>query len=238
MRERENEPDGSVLVYVPGGSYTLGADDISEAERPIHTVRLSPYWIGKYPVTNAQYSAFVEATGYEKPRYRDNSDWNGANHPVVSVTWHDAHAYCAWAGLTLPSEAQWEAAARSQDQRKYPWGNAEPTDQLANFNEHNDATTPVDNYPDGAGPFGALDQAGNVDEWCLDLWDASAYASRDGETDPVCHGAGASESALRVLRGGSWNFPAKDLRADSRGRYPAHLGRLFGFRVCVAARGA
>ncbi|MEM6456146.1 MAG: SUMF1/EgtB/PvdO family nonheme iron enzyme, partial [Acidobacteriota bacterium] len=159
--ERLHEQDGSVLVYVPGGLYTLGAERFGD-EKPIHTVQLSPYWIGKYPVTNAQYRTFLEATKHEKPRYWDDKKWNGLDQPVVGVSWHDARAYCTWAGLVLPSEAQWEAAARGTDQRKYPWGDAEPTETLANFRGNVGRTTPVGSYPAGAGPFGTLDQAGNV----------------------------------------------------------------------------
>ncbi|MEM6456699.1 MAG: SUMF1/EgtB/PvdO family nonheme iron enzyme, partial [Acidobacteriota bacterium] len=202
--ERTHEQDGSVLVYVPSGEYTLGAEDIDEEEKPIHTVTLSPYWIGKYPVTNAQYRTFLESTGYDEPEEWHNKQFNGPDQPVVGVTWHDAQAYCAWAGLVLPSEAQWEAAARGTDQRAYPWGNAEPTEKLANFGGKVGRTTPVGSYPAGAGPFGALDQAGNVREWCLDLWDDAAYASRAGSTNPVRQGENVSKSAYRVLRGGSW----------------------------------
>ncbi|MEM6454813.1 MAG: SUMF1/EgtB/PvdO family nonheme iron enzyme [Acidobacteriota bacterium] len=231
--ERTHEKDGSVLLYVPGGSYTLGSTDGDDDEKPIHTVKLSPYWIGKYPVTNAQYGKFLEATGHEEPEEWHNKQFNGPDQPVVGVTWHDAQAYCAWAGLVLPSEAQWEAAARGTDQRTYPWGNAEPTEQLTNFDGNVGRTTPVGRYPDGAGPFGTLDQAGNVWEWCVDLWDLSAYAQRDGEIDPVCRGEKVSESAYRVLRGGSWAGRAESLRAAYRSRGHGDFRvRNFGFRVC------
>ncbi|MEM6456441.1 MAG: SUMF1/EgtB/PvdO family nonheme iron enzyme, partial [Acidobacteriota bacterium] len=227
--ERTHEQDGSVLAYVPGGSYRLGGWG-----SPIHTVRLSPYWIGKYPVTNAQYGTFLEATKYEEPEYWGDKQFNGSDQPVVGVSWYDAQAYCAWAGLVLPSEAQWEAAARGTDQRNYPWGGAEPTEKLANFDENVGRTTPVGSYPAGAGPFGALDQAGNVWEWCVDLWGASAYAQRDGETDPVRREENLSESARRVLRGGSWALRSGFLRAAYRFRGPGYSRlRRIGFRVSL-----
>ncbi|MEM6455113.1 MAG: SUMF1/EgtB/PvdO family nonheme iron enzyme [Acidobacteriota bacterium] len=230
--ERTHEKDGSVLVYVPGGSYTLGAEEF-DREKPIHTVKLSRYWIGKYPVTNAQYGTFLEATKHEKPRYWDDKQWNGLDQPVVGVSWHDAQAYCAWAGLALPSEAQWEAAARGTDQRAYPWGNAEPTETLANFGQNVGRTTPVGSYPDGAGPFGALDQAGNVWEWCLDVWSAEAYEGRDGQKDPI-HDEG--KESVRALRGGSWIYEPGWLRGAYRyGSRVPNRSRSQGFRVCVPA---
>ncbi|MEM6457723.1 MAG: SUMF1/EgtB/PvdO family nonheme iron enzyme, partial [Acidobacteriota bacterium] len=198
--ERVHEKDGSVLVYVPGGSYTLGGEAYSD-EKPIHMVTLSPYWIGKYPVTNAQYGTFLEATKRGKPSRWNDKQFNGPDQPVVGVSWHDAQAYCAWAGLILPSEAQWEASARGTDQRTYPWGDGEPTKKLANYGKNVGRTTPVGSYPDGAGPFGMLDQAGNVWEWCVDVWSDDAYKGREGQEDPVNT---VGDKTVRALRGGSW----------------------------------
>jgi formylglycine-generating enzyme required for sulfatase activity len=229
--ERVHEVDGSVLVFVPGGVYTLGAD-ISEREKPIHRVELSPFWIGKYPVTNAQYALFLEARPEQaKPEYWDNKQFNQPDQPVVGVSWDEAGAYCAWAELMLPSEAQWEAAARGGDQRRFPWGDAEPTAELANFDRKVGRTSHVGSYPEGVGPFGTLDQAGNVWEWCLDVWDERAYAERDGRRDPVAEGTKASG---RVVRGGSWAYQSWGLRASYR--FWSHSGsrvRSLGFRVVV-----
>ncbi len=230
-REREHKKDGTVLLYVPDGEFTLGADDIDEDSRPIHTVHLSPFWIGKYPVTNEQYRRYLEDTpDQRKPGYWDDKEFNQPQQPVVGVSWEDAVAYCRWAGLGLPSEAQWEAAARGQDQRRYPWGNAEPTASLANFDQKEGKTTPVGSYPGGAGPYGTLDQAGNVWEWCADGWDASAYKGREGQLDPVATSDGV---AGRVLRGGSWVVQARYLAAACRLRSRAgSRHRSIGFR-CV-----
>ncbi|HEX9737005.1 MAG TPA: formylglycine-generating enzyme family protein [Thermoanaerobaculia bacterium] len=225
-----HEKDGTVLVAVPGGLYTLGAEDLTELEQPLHRVRLSPFRIARHPVTNDQYRRFLEANpGYRKPAFWGEESFNGPRQPVVGVSWEDAAAYCKWAGLTLPTEAQWEAAARGADARRYPWGDEEPTPARANYATLAGKTTPVDDHPDGSGPFGTLDMAGNVAEWCADALDPEAYAKRqEGQLDPV---APLGEPSFRVLRGGSWLDRPSSLPAALRGRYWARLRRRFiGFR--------
>ena len=224
-----HEQDGSVLVHIPGGDFVLGEED-SE-----HRVTLSEFWLGKYPVTNDQYEKFLRANpDHSKPRFWNDKEFNHPNQPVVGVSWLDAKAYCDWAGLDLPTEAQWEAAARGTDGRPFPWGDNVPSETLANYDGQEGRTTPVGAYPEGAGPYGALDQAGNVWEWCSDEFDGDAYRGRDGQKDPVVKPKDASsESAVRVLRGGSWAGPAQGLHAAFRGGDPAgrrHQG--IGFRVC------
>jgi formylglycine-generating enzyme required for sulfatase activity len=231
-----------VLVYVRGGEFTLGTDEDLEGyiesarhwPKPEHRVRLSPFWIGKYPVTNAQYRRFLEANpGREKPGYWGDKRFNDPEQPVVNVSWLEALAYCRWAGLELPSEAQWEAAARGTDGRAYPWGDDDPTPELANFDGREGGPTPVGAYPLGAGPYGALDQAGNVWEWCRDLFDERAYRGRDGELDPLVPGEDdGDDDAWRVVRGGSWSYPSWLLRTAVRSGVPARFrdGDL-GFRV-------
>lgn len=231
--ERVHEADGTVLVYVPAGEYTLGAEDLDPTSRPVHTVHLSGFWIGKHPVTNGQYAKFLEANpGQEEPRHWPKLRFHRKKHPVVGVSWFDAKAYCEWAGLTLPTEAQWEAAARGTDERCYPWGDDLPTAKHAVFGRSGlrGATTKVGTHPSGAGPFGTLDQAGNVWEWCADGWNDHAYERRDGKTNPV-------ESALpdsdRVLRGGAWSYQVWDLAAPVRARTGVRTwDRSIGFR-CV-----
>jgi formylglycine-generating enzyme required for sulfatase activity len=224
--------DGSVLVYVPGGEYLLGSDDLSECEQPVHRAILNAFWIGKYPVTNEQYASYLKANPkVEKPEFWDDKRFNQPWQPVVGVSWQDANGYCGWAGLQLPSEAQWEAAARGLEGRRFPWGSEEPTPEHANFDGREGQTTPVGASPKGAGPFGTLDQAGNLWEWCEDIWDPSAYGKRDGKRDPL---STAGEAAIRCLRGGSWYHPAKFLAAAyryrDRGSY--RLG-LIGFRCLL-----
>jgi formylglycine-generating enzyme required for sulfatase activity len=232
--ERLHEADGTILLYVPGGEYTLGAEDITDEEKPVHRVVLSPFWIAKYPVTNEQYGRFLAANrGTAEPQYWSDKRFNQPKQPVVGVSWEEAQAYCRWAGLRLPSEAQWEAAARGSDQRRYSWGNEEPTPELANFGNPEGATTPVGSYPKGRGPFGTLDQAGNVWEWCEDVWDAAAYREREGQRDPL---STTGETAARCLRGGSWYFDARNLPAACRNWIRASYRlRYIGFRCLSSA---
>ncbi len=242
-RERVHEQDASVLVYVPGGEYSLGTNEDLEAygenyrhfPKPEHRVRLRGFWIGKYPVTNEQYGRFLaESPGRPEPKYWDNKRFNQPRQPVVGVSWLEAKAYCAWADLELPSEAQWEASARGTDSRPYPWGKDAPSEKLANYDSHEGRTTPVGSYPAGAGPYGTLDQSGNVWEWCLDEFDEHAYGERDGQQDPVIKPKDeSSDAADRVLRGGSWANPSRNLHAAIRIRFGAGFRYQFiGFRVC------
>jgi formylglycine-generating enzyme required for sulfatase activity/predicted MPP superfamily phosphohydrolase len=230
--ELRHEPSGIVLVYVPGGVYTLGADDISDEEKPVHSVTLNPFWLGKYPVTNEQYGRFLAANPEaRKPASWQDKRFNAPQQPVVGVSWEEAQAFCVWAGLALPSEAQWEAAARGADGRRYPWGNEVPTPERANYGRREGRTTPVGAYPLGAGPFGALDQAGNVWEWCEDVWASAAYRGRDGSVNPV---STKDDLAVRSLRGGSWNLEAGHLPAAWRfGGWALDRDQDFGFR-CVS----
>ncbi len=240
-REKINEKDGSVLVYVPGGEFRLGTDEDLEAysaewldwPKPEHCVLLSGYWIGKYPVTNAQYGRFLaEDTGRAEPRYWTDKQFNQPEQPVVGVSWSEAEAYCAWAGLELPSEARWEAAARGTDGRAYPWGNDSPSETLASYDGRQGGTTPVGAYRKGAGPYGTLDQAGNVWEWCADAWDERAYRDRDGQEDPMVREE-SGKAGVRVLRGGSWAGPSRLLHAAFRSGGRAELrAQGIGFRVC------
>lgn len=232
--ERVNEKDGSILVYVPGGVYALGAIDISPAEKPVHRVLLSPFWMARHPVTHEQYGRFLK----ENPEARQPAHWtdrryNQLRQPVVGVSWEEAKAYCAWAGLQLPTEAQWEAAARGRDRRRYPWGNTEPSPEHANFNTREGRTMPVGAYPDGAGPFGTLDQAGNVWEWCEDVWNPVAYRERDGVLNPV---SASGDPLFRALRGGSWLGSTSLLEPAYRSwaRTSTRIGYI-GFRCCLPA---
>jgi formylglycine-generating enzyme required for sulfatase activity len=219
--ERINEKDGTVLVYVPGGEFTIGAEGADRRSEPLRRVRLSPFWIAKFPVTNSQYSLYLkENPACRKPAFWEDPKFNPPQHPVVGLSWDEAQAYCQWAGLEFPSEAQWEAAARGSDQRPYPWGKESPTLLHANFNALQGGTTPVGAYPAGAGPYGTLDQAGNVWEWCADPWSFQAYRQiENGQWDPIAQG----DKGLRALRGGSWKNPAQDLRAAYRDRGMATL---------------
>ncbi len=225
-REIVNEKDGSVLIEIPAGSFTMGSDDGDGDEKPVHTVYLDKYYIGKYEVTVGQFRKFCNATGRTMP---EQPSWNNRNdHPVVNVTWHDAKAYCDWAGLRLPTEAEWEKAARGTDGRKYPWGN---TWDAGKCNSYEDGdytnTSPVGSFPSGVSPYGCHDMAGNVWEWCNDWYGENYYGS-----SPSNNPTGPSFGDLRVLRGGSWDNIASNCRSAYRGRnYPGIRNDNIGFRV-------
>jgi formylglycine-generating enzyme required for sulfatase activity len=212
-----------------------------EDEYPPHTVYLDAFYVDKYEVTNAQYRACMEAGACDTPKnttYYGNADY--AKHPVVYVTWDDADAYCRWAGERLPTEAQWEKAARGTDGRTYPWGKTFDGSKL-NFCDKNcpynykDAsvddgyagTAPVGSYPDGASPYEALDMAGNVWEWVADWYNSDYYAS-----SPESNPKGPASGDERVLRGGSWSYYAASVRAASRGKPAPGPDHDVGFR-CV-----
>lgn len=239
------------MVYVPAGWFLMGSDkrkdpQAYERELPQHWVWLDAYWIGKYPITNAQYAAFVRATGHRAPpRWEDGRIPAGKElHPVVHVIEHDARAYCNWLSkytrrsYRLPSEAEWEKAARGTDGRIYPWGNQPPHAQLCNIEKGVRHTTPVGAYPAGASPYGALDMAGNVWEWTNSLWGENGeaptfrypYDAKDGREQ-----SDAPDSTRRVLRGGSVSSGADLARCAFRLRLDPNLwGDLVGFRVVAS----
>lgn len=218
-------------VTVPAGPFLMGADPAPRrAGEAAHRVELPAFWITRAPVTNAQYAAFVAATGHRPPAH-----WEGprppaalADHPVTYVDWRDAAAFCAWAGGRLPSEAEWEKAARGADGRPYPWGGAPPSPELACFDRADDlvGTWPVGRRPAGASPHGLLDAAGNVWEWTASLHRPYPYRPDDGREDPRAPGQ-------RVLRGGSCRSEhERYLRCAFRSlSYPARRRDHIGFRV-------
>ncbi len=206
-----HEKTGLEFVRIPAGEFLYG--DSKEK------IELPEFWMGKTPVTNAVYKRFLDANPQQDAPY----DWNNrqypngkAEHPVVNVSWHDAQAFCEWAGLRLPTEREWEKAARGTDGRKYPWGEQEPTPELCNFGKNVGATTPVGRYsPAGDSPYGCVDMSGNVWEWTESLY-------KKGEN-------------WRVLRGGSWYSGKNRLPAAVRRRYHPDLRYLSGgLRVAVS----
>jgi sulfatase modifying factor 1 len=216
---------GHPLVFVPAGEFLMGSDELPD-ERPQHAVTLDAYWIDPYPVTNAQYAGFVEETGQDA-----QGPWRGAftpdkeRHPVVNVSWGDARAYGRWCSKRLPTEAEWEKAARDSDGRRYPWGNRWDGNRC---NVSGRGTTPVGAYPAGVSPYGCHDMAGNVVEWVADWYDAGYYAVSPSENPqgPV------SGTGSRVVRGGAWlDGPG---RARAAFRYRRAAGYRFydqGFRL-------
>jgi formylglycine-generating enzyme required for sulfatase activity len=220
-----NPNDRSELIRIPAGEFIMGSERGEEDERPRHRVHLDEYWIGKLPVTNAQYRRFLKATGYCKPSYWDDSRLNKLDQPVVGVSWHDAVAYCKWAGLSLPTEAQWEKAARGTDERKYPWGSQSPSRAHCSYAQLTEPTTKVGSYPGGASPYGCMDMAGNVWEWCQSLYNDYPYRADDGREDLAADGH-------RVVRGGSWFYDADPCYSASRDHsIPVLRSYFIGFRV-------
>jgi len=205
-----------VMVYVPAGPFLMGSDPaFYESEQPQHQVNLSAFWIDRTEVTNEQYEACVRAGKCVPSVYADDLADNGAGYPVVGIDWENARAYCRWAGGDLPTEAQWEKAARGTDGRIYPWGN-EFDGTRVNFCDANcrsffktdayddgyEQAAPADSFWSGASPYGAFHMAGNVYEWTLDCFDHRFYdtVAATGE-DPVNDRANCGE---HTLRGGGW----------------------------------
>ena len=168
-----------------------GGYECSPNELPLHTVYLDAYYIDKYEVTDAQYAQCVAAeacmasTPDSSNIYSHDNSQNFSDLPATLVNWYQARNYCSWVGKRLPTEAEWEKAARGgSDTRAFPWGNQSPDCTLANFNRCIDTTSPIGNYPSGASPFGIMDMAGNVWEWANDWWDGNYYDDSPGENPP------------------------------------------------------
>jgi len=225
-------------VAIPGGRARIGAapgvaagetDVVPSAEQPATTVSLPTFSIGRTPVTNAAYARFIGATGHRAPAH-----WEGAQppparaqHPVTYVDRRDVLAYCAWAGVRLPTEAEWEKAARGTDGRRYPWGDRAPTPREANCHGWFGGTTEVGAFLAGASPYGVLELAGSVWEWTASLERPYPYVAGDGREEP--HATGR-----RVLRGGSFNHAAADIRCAARAfLHGDACDEYIGFRVVV-----
>ena len=221
---RIRKKDGMEMMYLPGESFTMSAGGDE------HTVTLDSYWIDKTEVTNAKYAMCVQTGGCTEPSskisnsrqsYYLNSQFG--NYPVIFVNWNQSKAYCEWAGAKLPTEAQWELAARGQDGRTYPWGEIiDPS--FANYNQNIGDTTEVCQYEKGNSPYGLCDMAGNVWEWVGDWYG-------NYPTAPVANPSGPLTGQFRVLRGGSWSNIDHSIRAANRYSYsPSRADYGFGFR--------
>jgi formylglycine-generating enzyme required for sulfatase activity/serine/threonine protein kinase len=253
---RISETDGATMVYVPAGEFLMGSpeDDGDSDEHPQHKVYLDAYWIDRTEVTNAQYERCIAAgactppilsSSFTRESYFGNPEFS--NHPVIWVKWDQATDYCQWAGRRLPTEAEWEKAARGTDGRQYPWGNMEVAGNLLNFADKNlpskagtanthvdDAyaeTAPVGNYAYGASPYEALDMAGNVWEWVAD-WYSVNYYDESPERNPK----GPTTGEYRVLRGGGWDGSEWFARSADRVKYEGDVAVFdIGFRCAVSA---
>jgi formylglycine-generating enzyme required for sulfatase activity len=253
-----------VWCEVPAGRFLMGSTDEDEQawddEKPQHAHDIeTPYGIGRYPVTNTQYAAFVRGGGYGERRYWTESGWawreggnitgpedygtpfNLPNHPVVGVSWYEAIAFCCWLTeelgrkgepaqpreVTLPTEPQWEKAARCTDGRHYPWGEEPDPDRANYYDTGIGATSAVGCFPGGVSPYGVEDLSGNVWEWCSTKWQSSY--ERYQPNSPLSGGD------PRVLRGGAFYYLTGSVRCAYRyGRYPYNRFRNSGFRVVVS----
>jgi formylglycine-generating enzyme required for sulfatase activity len=219
------------MALVPAGEFIMGSQGGAADEQPVHRVYVDAFFMDKYEVSVGQYAKFLEATSLEAP-----PDWDIMNQPqhqkrpVVNIDWADAVMYCKWTGKRLPTEAEWEKAARGTDGRIYPWGNEFPTRLHANFGKtewnNHAALVPVGKLEDGKSPYGIYDMAGNAWEWVNDWYDANYY-----KNSPSQNPAGPSSAELKVLRGGSWSDSPDDLRSANPYIYePASRYHNVGFR--------
>lgn len=221
--ERVSAVDGMPQAYIPEGTFHMGAvdPDAQKDEQPNHNVTMKGFWMDKLEVTNAMYALCVKAGACEFPSefksdtrdsYYNNEEFN--DYPVVYVTWLQADTYCSWAGRRLPTEAEWERAARGDDLRTYPWGDERPDSSRGNFNYFVGDTTRVGSFPAGASSYGVLDMAGNVAEWTNDYYDSNYYSQGVSVNPP---GPGArSEFFNRSVRGGTFQDAFKDIRLANR----------------------
>lgn len=260
-----NQKDGSEMALIPPGEFLMGSGPAEigallkehpitakffASEQPQHVVYLDAFYIDKYEVTNAQYQKFMQATGHPAPKYwnevpalgaRSDFPVGNANsqHPVVGVSWQDAKAYCEWAGKRLPTEAEWEKAARGGlIGKRYPWGE-ELSRDMANYGGFGGEdrwqwTAPVGSFPPNG--YGLYDMAGNVFEWCADWYDANYYRN-----SPKRNPQGPEKASVRIARGGSWdnNFlNVYYLRCAHRFyARPSTKNLLIGFRCCMSVPG-
>jgi formylglycine-generating enzyme required for sulfatase activity len=224
----------SPMVAISEGAFDMGSNDKQalEDERPMHQVRLSAFPIDLHEVTTEQYAAFLASGGREAPWQWAQVDLTlHGDRPVIGVNWHDADAYCRWKGKRLPTEAEWEKAARGTDGRPYPWGNQEPNKNLANFAlgarfSYSQVLMPVRSYEPGRSPAGLYQMAGNVWEWVQD-WYGGSYYQTSPDRDPQ----GPEQGQFKVVRGGSWSDLPKYLLTYGRFKLlPETRNSYTGFR--------
>lgn len=219
-----NPRDGMVLINIPGGMFAMGQEDGDPCERPVHKLALAAFWMAKSPVTNAQFRRFVSATGYDAGNlWKEESLSSGDQSAVVSVSWEDASAYCRWAGLRLPTEAEWEYAARGPDSFVYPWGNLWDSSRLWCGKTARGRTPMVGTRLPGASPFGCLDMAGSVEQWCSSQKYGYPYRGDDSRE---------RAGQYHVLRGSTWRSddPRYFRCARRRSAGTGYRCYLYGFR--------
>ena len=234
--QKTSPHDGMVQVYVPEGEFIMGKPGEPDFDSPEHLVYVNSFWIDRVEISNQLYAACVEAGGCSQPFIDENpfyGRWVYRNLPVTFVNWYQATEYCEWAGRRLPTEAEWEKAARGTDQRPYPWGEADATPRLANYAESLiGEPISVYRYPSGASPYGALNMVGNVREWLADWFDASYYLNM-----PYNNPTGPETGIERSMRSGAYDADANEIYTTSRYKHePQSAGLSRGFRCAETAK--
>ena len=222
------------MIMIPEGVFRMGADgtDALEDEKPQHEVWLSRFEIDRHEVTTGHYAEFLASTKRPAPWQWESLDLSQhGDRPVIGVSWFDADAYCRWRGTRLPTEAEWEKAARGTDGRLFPWGNHSPQEETANFGlgarfSYSQVLAPVERYEQGRSPYGLYQMAGNAGEWVADWYGAHYY-----ENGPRQNPSGPDAGAFRVVRGGSWSDLPKYLLTYGRFKLPPETRNSYtGFR--------
>ena len=209
------------MVFFKAGEFLMGSTDGLPDEQPPHKVSISAFYLDRYEVTQIAYQAFLEAQGKARKKTIQHPE-----HPATTVSWNEATAYCEWQGKRLPTEAEWEYAARDSQGRMYPWGDTPPTSSLARFGGHFKGPLEADSLPQGATPEGVSHMVGNVAEWVQDWWNPGYYALAPSADPP-----GPQEGDFKVVRGGSWSQPVVELKATARVYHnPNRGGSHIGFR--------
>ena len=244
--------DKSVMVHVPAGDFFMGSSDGDASaysdEKPVHSVDLDEFWIDKFEVTNEQFTRFLNEEGnqeedgvpwvnvenedsnivYEGDQYKPRNGYE--DHPVTYVSWYGAQSYCQWLGKRLPTEAEWEKAARGTDGKIWPWGNDWGEDKVNSKEAGPGHTTAVGSYAAGASPYGCMDMAGNAWEWVADWYQQDYYQVISDNLQ------GPNQGVYRVVRGGSWAFPQRLSRCSDRWAFIPRVGRNdLGFRCASSS---
>ena len=234
------------MQRVPAGPFWMGIDEPDSDRRPRHSVTLDAFDISRHEITNAEFAAFVTARGYERPEWWSDAGWrwrareavtqpqfwtngafNGPNQPVVGVSWFEAEAFCTFSGFRLPTEAEWEKAARGTDERVYPWGDTWDPARANGGVPGSAGTVAVESYAGGVSPYGVYDMAGNAWEWVADWYDARYYA-----TSPPSNPTGPATGGEKVLRGGSWKSSEPGLVRDvARDFMTIDVAKVFRFNL-------